>query len=140
MKPLESWAGKNNTSIYSLENTFHEDTCPVCGKRFIRMCRRNEWGYWYNDSQSGHTARLILLCSGECSKKYAEMRFMRDVKKVAQTKTYQAYRMVMTLGLSVAEAAKRVGITSYDSTMRLMQMNHWRELEWLEAHGWEAPE
>jgi len=138
LKPLESWAGKDNTSIYSLENTFHEDVCPVCGKHFIRMCRKNEWGYWYNASETQTGTCLTLLCSGECSRKYAQSRFLMKVRKVARTRSARAIRL-RDSGMKTQDALKTVGLNS-NYNLHVYEDEMWQELDWLREHDWEVPE
>jgi hypothetical protein len=133
---LESWEKKNSAAPYTYEKAFNEDTCPVCGKKFLRMCRRNEWGYWYGSGDDG----LTLLCSAECSKKYAHDKFMASVRRVMRTKAFAVYKIIMQENIPAKEAAKRVGLTSWDSTLTQLKVNRWKELEWIEKHGWEAGE
>ena len=116
----------------TFENMLPEDTCPMCGKKFLRMGRRSEWGWRY----TGHMNQVVLLCSGECSKAYAHKRFMQDVRNVMKTKAYQVYRMNVEDHIPVKRAAQKIGLSSYDSSIALLKTNHWRELEYLEAHGW----
>ena len=138
MKPLESWAGQDNKSVYSLENTFHEDVCPVCGKRFIRMCRRNEWGYWYNGNDNQLGGSLTLLCSGECSKKYAAEKFLAKVRKVAGTKSARAIRL-RDGGMRTQDALRAVGL-NLCYNLNIYEDEMWKEIDWLREHNWEVPE
>lgn len=102
----------------------------------MRTCRKSEWGYWYNDSV--HGSSLTLLCSAECSRKYADMMFMRDVMSVFNSKTGQAIRMIDMEGWSMHAAIRAVGVNS-DACVYAMRNVRWKELEWLNAHNWEVP-
>ena len=133
---LESWDKGQQKSRYEFEKAFPEEVCPVCGKTFIRRCRRNEWG-WRHTNRNG---KVTLLCTGECSKAYAEKAFMRDVRKLTKTKSYQVYKISVSEGISVKKAAERIGLGSYDASMQLLINNHWKELEWLQSHNWEVGE
>lgn len=119
---------------------FHEEKCPVCGKIFIRRCRRNEWGYWYNGAMFQNTNHLTLLCSGECSKIYAEQRLRKDAIRIAGTKAYKALMLVRG-GMSITKAARTVGLSNEHIGAildRLVDL-HWKEIEWLDQHPDEVP-
>lgn len=122
-----------------LRKSFPEETCPVCGKKFLRRCRRDEWGYWYNASDSQLSGLLVLLCSDQCSRKYAEMRLLRDVRRVAGTKCAQAIRL-HDGGMLAEEAARVVGLSSGSGSLYAYETTNWKELEWLRAHDWKVPE
>lgn len=119
------------------KNLYPTETCPVCGKKWTRYCRRNEWGYYYNASESQIDSYLTLLCSPECSKKYAEMRMLEKVRKVARSRSAQALKLI-DQGVPYADAMKAVGmhptysLSVYEDVM-------WQEIEWLRAHNWEVP-
>ena len=123
---------------YSYDHMWPEETCPVCGKKWIRMCRRREWGYWYNNSESQLTSQLTLLCSSECSRKYAEDRLLKEVRKTMESRCAQAIRLVETEKLTYIEAARRVGLKTSHGIDAFKALR-WRELDWLRAHNWEVP-
>lgn len=112
-----------------------DEKCPVCGKKWIRRCRRNEWGYWYNASESQIESYLTLLCSSECSRKYAEMRFLVKVRKVAGTKSAAAIRL-RDEGMSTPEALKAAGLNA-NYSLSVYEDEMWQELDWLRKHNWE---
>jgi hypothetical protein len=128
--------GGNHNKI-TFESVWPEETCPVCGKTWTRFCRKREWGYWYNDSPSQHTSKLILLCSSPCAKKYAEMKAMERVKEFLKTRTAQAIRLIETEHLSQHQAVKRAGLANNGSVSWSYDC-YWREIEWLNAHNWEV--
>lgn len=128
LKPVPGSAGRK------IKGLFPEEKCPVCGRRWIRYCRRGEWGYWYKPSASG---ALTLLCSGECSKKYAEQRFMEDVRRVASTRYAQEIRLCEA-GMKREDAIRAVGLR-HDHGINQFEDLNWKELDWLRAHNWEVP-
>ena len=131
LKPVKGSRGR------IIKALFPEETCPVCGKTWTRYCRREEWGYWYNSSESQIESWLTLLCSAECSKRYAEQRFMEDVRKVAATRFAQEIRLTEA-GMPREDAIHAVGLRS-DSGIKQFADFNWRELDWLRAHNWEVP-
>ena len=106
------------------------DRCPQCGKEFMRRCRRDEWGYW-----SKENGRLKLFCSSKCIKDYEERIWMEKVTEVANSKSFAAYKLTQTEGLDQRTAMQRVGVKSNNSITDL-KVNRWKELQWLEDHGW----
>ena len=121
---------------YTLERTLPEDICPVCGKPFLRMCRRSEWGYYYNGSMYGHGSVLTLLCSDACSREFARRMFMRDVRDVLESKVGRALKIADTEGITLKAAAQRTGasLTAMDSIRNV----RWKEVEYLRQHKWEV--
>ena len=107
------------------------DTCPVCGKVFLRRCRRDEWGWWWK----GEKKELVLLCSGPCAARYAEDRARSDALKIYHTKAY-SYRCQLRDGLTPIRIARRDHISP--NTVSVMVQNlelyHWTELQWIEEH------
>lgn len=123
----------------TLEHMWPEETCPVCGKRFMRRCRRSEWGYWYNNSPSQLIANLTLLCSAECAKKFAEMRFFEHMRRFLSTKTSEAIRLMEMEHLSQYQAVKRAGLSNNGSLEWSYDL-YWKEIEYLKQHDWKIEE
>lgn len=116
---------------------YPEETCPVCGRKWTRYCRRSEWGYYYNASESQIESYLTLLCSAECSRKYAEAQLMKDVRKFISSKSGQAIKLIMC-GMPTDDALKATGLNN-GTGLTAMKEYHWKEIEWLKAHNWEVP-
>ena len=110
--------------------------CPVCGKTVVMYCRRSEWGYWYNDTTSQIEKRMTYLCSGECAKKFEEMKIRKRAEEIAKTKTYAVLKLVDSEGITYKEAAQRIGISSNSVKNWCENMRNFcfREIEWLEKH------
>ena len=108
------------------------DKCAECGKEFVRRCRRDEWGYWVH-TKTG----LKLFCCGQCADAFENRLFMESVREVTKTKAFAAYKMAKTKNMPMVQAARTVGVRG-DQTIPSLEMNHWKELEYLEAHGWTA--
>ena len=106
------------------------DKCPECGKEFMRRCRRDEWGYY---SRCGNG--LTLFCGSKCLKAYEEREFMKRVKEVENSKAYAAFRLMERERMTAGDAIRAVGLKS-DNVIHNMQLHRWKELEYLEAHGW----
>jgi len=115
---------------------YPEETCPVCGTKWTRYCRRSEWGYYYNASESQIESYLTLLCSAECSREYARRRFLAKVRKVAGTKSATAIRL-RDEGMSTPEALKAAGLNA-NYSLRVYEDEMWQELDWLREHNWEV--
>lgn len=112
-----------------------DEKCPVCGKKWIRRCRRNEWGYYYDNSFSNQGTALTLLCSGPCSRQYAEMRLKKSALKFARTKAWRFLQLYRS-GLSKSEIARREGMLQ-ESVYTLIEdaeTLHFKEIEWLDQH------
>ena len=118
----------------------YPEKCPVCGKKWIRRCRRDEWGYWYNNSKMQTESYLTLLCSGECSKAYAEQQLRKSALRIAKTKTYKALLMYRD-GMSLSNVARFLGINADHMGSMIIQMQdiNWKEIEWLDRHPEEVP-
>lgn len=116
----------------AFDHMMPEEVCPICGKTFIRRCNRDEWGYWASTSNG-----LMLFCSGKCTKQYEQQKFMDRVREVASSRAYAAYMLTIKQNMQVIDAIKAVGLKS-DSAINNLKLHRWRELEWLEAHGWTA--
>lgn len=129
---------RNLPGDMTLENVWPEETCPQCGGKFYRRCSRREWGYWYNASESQLTSQLTLLCSHECSRKYAEARLLEDVRRTMRSKCAQAIRLVETEHMTTQQAARKVGLTNPHS-LESYEISRWKELDWLREHNWEVP-
>lgn len=117
--------------------TWPTETCPVCGTKWERYCRRREWGYYYNASESQIESYLTLLCSAECSKRYAEMRMAKRAEKTLRTRSAQVLRLIEKEGATRAEALAAVGIKDWGNVERYAD-EMWKELDWLRAHDWEV--
>lgn len=72
-----------------------ERTCPVCGKTFILRCRPDEWGYWYNNSDSQLESKLTLFCSGPCSRAYARQKLEDEIRRVRKMRGWRVYEMYL---------------------------------------------
>ena len=115
-------------------------TCPVCGKVVTLYCRRDEWGYWYNDTASQIEKRMTYLCSGPCAKAYEDRRMAEVAARIAKTLTYQAIQLVKREGITYAAAGKRLGLEGSNiATMcDTFQDHHFKVLEWMERTGYAA--
>lgn len=115
----------------AFDHMMPEEVCPICGKTFIRRCHRDEWGYWANTGNG-----LMLFCSSACTKEYEERKFMGRVQEVLNSKAYAAY-MFTKKGMSNRDAIRAAGLRS-DNAIQNLKLHRWRELEYLEEHGWTA--
>jgi len=113
-----------------LATTMPMDKCPECGKEYMRRCRRDEWGYY---SRCGNG--LILFCSGKCLRAYENRQFLKRVKEVEESKAYKALRMVERDNITSIDAIHAVGLKS-EAAITNLKLHRWKELEYLEAHGW----
>lgn len=120
------------TNIFDIIWPEYKETCPQCGRPFIRTCRKDEWGY-RERSMTG----TVLLCSWKCCREYEKRMFMESVRAVANSDVFKTYRLVMLNDMTQAEAMKITGVSNY-SRVHDMLNHKWKELEWLEAHNWEA--
>lgn len=111
---------------------FPTEVCPVCGKEFMRRCKRHEWGYWANAPHG-----IALLCSSKCCKIFEERQFKESIKAVSTTKAYKVYKLMHRDGMYSAQAMREAGLASY-SAVTAMELHKWKELEWLKAHNWEV--
>ena len=102
--------------------------CPVCGKTVLMYCRKDDWGYGYENQLGGH----VLLCSRPCMDAYAKQDFEKRVERVKKTKAFKAWLMHKQ-GVPCYRIAKIVGGNpSWVSTsINVLENIYWRELEWI---------
>lgn len=115
--------------------TWPVETCPVCGTKWERYCRRDEWGFYYIRSDDQLEGALTLFCSDACSKAYAHMQFMDECRRVLASRTGQAFRL-HDEGMPMGEALTSVGLNASNSWYSF-ELTHWRAIEWLRGHGWQ---
>ena len=119
----------------TLEHMWPVETCPVCGRKWTRYCRRDEWGYWYNNSIMQIESKLTLLCSGECARKFADEKLRKTALRLAGTKAFRARQMYRG-GMSVSDIGRAIGVAA--STVSALISNlenmHYQECKWLDRH------
>jgi hypothetical protein len=119
----------------------HERKCPVCGAKFRIYCEPNEWGFWYNDSDSQLESKLTLFCSDGCSRAYAKQKLEDEMRAVRNLRAYAAYRMYTFDGLTTGEIKERLGFgkgTALVSMINQLLVNHGSAVEALDREYTEA--
>ena len=119
----------------TLERIWPQEKCPVCGKTWTRYCRRDEWGYWYNNSIMQIESKLTLFCSGECAKKFADDKMRKTALRIVGTKAFRA-RQLYRAGMSVTEVGRALGVSAstVSCLIRTLENVHFTEVKWLDRH------
>lgn len=110
-------------------------TCPICGKKWILRCRRDQWGYWYNNSFSQDDRHLVLFCSGECSRAYADSKIRKTALRLVGTKAFKA-RQLYKAGMCIADIARALHSApgSISHMITVIEDLHYQEMRYLDRH------
>ena len=115
-----------------LQYTFPEETCPECGRVFLRRCARKDWGWTY----CGGYRKRTMLCSGECYKAFAARALRESAQKLARTRNYRYWHMMQVEGMSLSQIARAAdrSVSMVNAGINTLEAMHPDELEYLRTH------
>lgn len=118
------------------ESQGRQEKCPVCGKKWSLLCRRDEWGFWYNSSIDQLEGHLTLFCSRECAKEYDRLVLVQEARELMKTRQYKIMKMHES-GLTSTQIGKILGIadTTVTGALTMVRDFHWRAWEFIQKHG-----
>ena len=127
-------------STLTFDVLFPMMTCPVCGREFLK---RKDWGcvVTVRGNSVSPNSSFVRLCSIPCMRAYEEELLAGEAKKAAKLRCCKTYKMRMIDGLSVEETRKRLGHRyACDVTRDVSKADtvYYREIDWLNRHGWEV--
>ena len=124
-----------------MEKAFPMQECPLCGRMFPK---KRDWGcevMGRGSGSSGSGKSRVRLCSIGCMRKYEEQMLERDARHAATLRCCKSYKLHIIDGLPVEEVQKRLGHGRVDYVTvdcENADTMYWKEIEWLNKHGWEA--
>ena len=125
-----------NGNKVDFTRSYPERVCPICGKKFLMMCRPEEWGCW---SREGITSRAEenhrrLFCSLPCVNEYDRRVMEAKAEKIKQSVAYHAWEMYMD-GMTFTEVARKMGVnpSSVSNMVNPLEARHWKVLEYIMA-------
>ena len=125
-----------HSSKVTLQNSWPEEKCPVCGKRFLRLCSKREWGWAYSPRNSKNN-HAILLCSGPCLREYVRQEDRKNAEHVATLRCFKAWWMYDQEYMPRDEIARRLNARREDvaNMIDLVECMYWQEADYILENG-----